>query len=183
MVTDFSLSLIRHGQTDWNLARRLQGRTDIPLNDTGREQARALGRALADSGQNWHALVSSPLSRARETAEIIGQALGLELSRTYQDLIERSFADIEGHDCTGMTESERHDLAEQHGEPAADLVRRGVAVLQRIAAEHPNQNVLVVSHGSFLRLTAGHILNRRIASLDNAQTITLSTAELAGVTL
>lgn len=179
-VTDFALSLVRHGQTDWNFDRRLQGRTDIPLNHTGREQAREVGRSLAASGQSWDALVASPLSRARETAQIIGEFVGLEVSRTYDDLIERSFGDIEGYGCSGMTEEDRHAFMEQHGEPTVELVARGLAVLRRIISDHPGQNVLVVSHGSFIRLTAGHILNRKLRSLDNGEVLTVTAAEVAG---
>lgn len=177
-VTDSSLSLIRHGQTDWNFARRLQGRTDIPLNATGREQARDVGRELAASGEHWDVLVSSPLSRARETAEIIGKTVGLTLSRTYDNLIERSFGDIEGYDCGHMTEEDRHAFMEQHGEHTADLVARGVAVLRQISNDYPGQNVMVVSHGSFIRLTAGHILDRKLRSLDNGDVVTVTAADV-----
>ena len=55
---DTSLALVRHGQTDWNLAGRLQGRTDIPLNETGREQAREVGRKLI--GQDFSLILASP---------------------------------------------------------------------------------------------------------------------------
>ncbi|MCT1801333.1 histidine phosphatase family protein [Kocuria carniphila] len=177
-MTDSSLSLIRHGQTDWNFARRLQGRTDIPLNETGREQAREVGRELAASEEHWDVLVSSPLSRARETAEIIGEAVGLVVSRVYDDLIERSFGDIEGYDCSHMTEEERHAFMEQHGEHTADLVDRGVAVLQQIISDYPGQNVMIVSHGSFIRLTAGHILNRKLRSLENGEVVTVTADEV-----
>lgn len=177
-MTDSSLSIIRHGQTDWNLARRLQGRTDIPLNETGREQARDVGRELAASGRHWDVLVSSPLSRARETAEIIGEAMGLELSRTYEDLIERSFGDIEGYDCSHMTEEDRHAFMEQHGEGTANVVARGVALLQQIVDDYPGQNVMIVSHGSFIRLTAGHILNRKLRSLENGEMVTVTAREV-----
>ena len=177
-MTESSLSLIRHGQTDWNFARKLQGRTDIPLNETGRRQAREVGEKLATSVERWDVLVASPLSRARETAQIIGAAVGLKVSRTYDDLIERSFGDIEGYDCGHMSEEERHAFMEQHGEHTSDLVARGLSVLQRIISDHPGQNVMIVSHGSFIRLTAGHILNRKLRSLDNGEIVTLGAAEV-----
>jgi broad specificity phosphatase PhoE len=69
--------LVRHGETDDNAADRFQGRIDTPLNDRGREQSRVLAAALADEG--LRALYASPLSRARETAEIVAGQLGLEL--------------------------------------------------------------------------------------------------------
>lgn len=175
-VTDALLTLIRHGQTDWNFQGRLQGRTDIPLNDTGREQARDVGRQLAASGQSWDALVSSPLARTRETAQIIGRAVGLELSATYDDLVERSYGDAEGYRCNHMSTDERHAFMEQHGEAAADVIERGLAVLRRIVADHPGQNVMVVSHGTFIRLTAGHVLGRELHSLANGEVITVTAA-------
>ena len=60
------LYLVRHGETDWNRTHRIQGSTDIPLNDTGRAQARRAGRLLAK--RSWDGIYSSPLSRAFETA-------------------------------------------------------------------------------------------------------------------
>ncbi|NQD89088.1 histidine phosphatase family protein, partial [Paenarthrobacter sp. CM16] len=68
-MTLTTFALVRHGQTDWNAERRLQGSTDIPLNDVGREQAREAVAFLSD--QQWDTVVASPLSRAAETAEII----------------------------------------------------------------------------------------------------------------
>ena len=68
--------LARHGETEWNRDRRFQGQLDVPLNDVGREQARALAETAA--AEDLRALVTSPLSRARETAEIVGERLGLE---------------------------------------------------------------------------------------------------------
>ena len=66
------LVVVRHGQTDWNKAGRMQGSSDIPLNDRGREQAHEAGRALAEQNEFWNYLGASPLSRAQETARIIG---------------------------------------------------------------------------------------------------------------
>ena len=70
------ISLARHGETTWNRDRRFQGQLDVELNDTGREQARALAQTA--QGHGFAALYASPLVRARETAEIVGAALGLE---------------------------------------------------------------------------------------------------------
>ena len=73
-------AFIRHGQTDWNREGLLQGSSDIPLNDTGRAQARDALMTLRS--MPWDVVVSSPLRRARETAQIIADALGLELGGT-----------------------------------------------------------------------------------------------------
>ena len=94
------LYLIRHGQTDWNAAWRLQGQQDIPLNATGRLQATENGRLLGSIADDLdrHRFVSSPLSRARETTELVRAAAGLE-PHTYDidgRLKEISFGDWEG---------------------------------------------------------------------------------------
>ena len=93
-MTLTTLALVRHGQTDWNAQRRLQGSTDIPLNDVGRGQARDAVAVL--SGYEWDAIVSSPLSRAAETANLIAAGLGLGVDRRVPDLAERSFGPAEG---------------------------------------------------------------------------------------
>ncbi|MEP3436890.1 MAG: histidine phosphatase family protein [Hoeflea sp.] len=113
------LYVIRHGQTDYNLEGRLQGSRDIPLNDTGRGQATANGRALAAIGDlefplsqfDW---VSSPLGRTRETMELVRQAAGLEPGgyRTDPLLIELSFGDWEGETLDEVAAHSR-DLIEQ----------------------------------------------------------------------
>ena len=78
MRTGSYLCLARHGETTWNRERVFQGQLDVPLNDLGREQAHALAEQAAQEG--LRALVSSPLGRARETAEIVGERIGLEPS-------------------------------------------------------------------------------------------------------
>lgn len=180
-MTESSLSLVRHGQTDWNFHGRLQGRTDVPLNDTGRDQARVVGEQLAASGQHWDVLLSSPLSRARETAEIIGAAVGLRVSRTYEDLAERSFGDVEGYHCSGMTAQQRHDFMEEHGEPTDHVIERGLRVLTRILADYPDQNIMAVSHGTFIRLTAGRVLGRDLHSLANGEVLRVPAPAVAEV--
>jgi len=87
------LILWRHGQTDYNLQGRIQGRVDIPLNDTGREQARRAADCIAALGPTR--IVSSPLARARATAEVLASLTGLSVEID-QGLAEKSFGDWEG---------------------------------------------------------------------------------------
>ena len=95
------LYLVRHGETDWNRQRRIQGLTDIPLNDTGREQARMTGMLLARRrfpGAQWDAVLTSPLSRAAETAAIIAGELGLPAPVSIATMVERNYGEAEGLD-------------------------------------------------------------------------------------
>ncbi|NTF31064.1 histidine phosphatase family protein [Rhizobium skierniewicense] len=94
--------VIRHGQTDWNAIRRLQGQKDIPLNDFGRSQAVANGKALSGilgTTANDFDYVASPLGRTRETMELLRGAMGLkpDAYRTDARLVEVSFGDWEGY--------------------------------------------------------------------------------------
>ena len=81
-------AFLRHGQTEWNREGRMQGTSDIPLNDTGRAQAREAAEHLGHG--DWDEIVSSPLVRARETAEIVAAELGLELGPAYPEFVERA---------------------------------------------------------------------------------------------
>ncbi len=108
--------VLRHGQTDWNVEARLQGSTDIPLNDTGRQQARAAAAFFKDRGLTK--IIASPLSRAHETARLVGEQLGLEPVIDAR-LIERNFGQFEG-----MTIDEVHQHREEMREymnPTADV--------------------------------------------------------------
>lgn len=108
--------VLRHGQTDWNVQMRLQGSTDIPLNETGRAQAHVAAKILADEGITK--IIASPLSRALETAQIVGAASGIEPVIDGR-LIERNFGLFEG-----MTIDEVHQHREdmrEHMNPQADV--------------------------------------------------------------
>lgn len=108
--------VLRHGQTDWNVQMRLQGSTDIPLNETGRAQAHVAAKILAAEGLTR--IIASPLSRALETARIVGAASGLEPEIDGR-LIERNFGMFEG-----MTIDEVHQHREdmrEHMNPQADV--------------------------------------------------------------
>ena len=90
------LYLVRHGETEWNRQRRIQGLTDIPLNDTGREQARLTGTLL--TRRPITRVVASPLGRARETAQIISAELGLGEPQLHDAFVERNYGAAEGLD-------------------------------------------------------------------------------------
>lgn len=96
-MTEFCL--VRHGETEWNQLGMLQGRTDTELDDNGIQQAKECAKAL--SGQQWSAIVTSPLRRAYRTAELIQEQLQIPLLEM-EDFIERSFGTAEG-----MTVEER----------------------------------------------------------------------------
>ncbi|MCG2620789.1 histidine phosphatase family protein [Arthrobacter sp. I2-34] len=166
--TDGALVLIRHGETDWNAAGRLQGRTDIPLNDVGRGQARDAGAALAGGG--WDLLVSSPLQRAVETARIIGAAAGLELALTLPGLLERDYGRCEGEYLNGLSEPEMTPIFGA-AEAEAEVAARGVAALRELAGRHPGRRIVAVAHGTLIRLTMSALLGRPHPRVPNAQAV------------
>lgn len=144
------IALVRHGMTDWNQAGRLQGRTDVPLNDAGRVQAAQAAAAL--EGERWSAIYSSPLIRARETAAIIGRRLGLS-PQTVPGLIERDYGPLEG---LTRAEIERRypDRARQPAppgvEPPEQVRARAEASLRTLARQHGGEGIVVVSHGAWI---------------------------------
>jgi broad specificity phosphatase PhoE len=136
------LLLVRHGETDWNAEGRLQGHTDRPLNDYGRTQAKALADRLAGEGAD--AIYTSDLVRAKATAEIIGERLGLTVV-VDPDLREKDWGTWEG-----LTGDERVHV-EFEGESTEDHRDRVMGAVRRIVARHPAQRVVVVTHGGSLR--------------------------------
>ena len=137
-----TLLLVRHGETDWNAEGKLQGHTDRPLNDYGRRQARALAERLA--GEEIEAVYASDLSRARETAEILGAQLGLPVA-VDPDLREKNWGNWEG-----LTADERLRI-EYEGESSEDHRSRTLRAVERIVERHPAGRVVVVTHGGSLR--------------------------------
>ena len=136
------LLLVRHGETDWNAAGRLQGHTDRPLNDDGRRQAKELADRLAGEGAD--AIYASDLVRAKETAEIVGERLGLTVVID-PDLREKDWGTWEG-----LTGDERAHV-EFEGESTEDHRDRVMGAVRRIVARHPEQRIVVVTHGGSLR--------------------------------
>ncbi|MCS5719415.1 histidine phosphatase family protein [Herbiconiux sp. CPCC 205763] len=144
-----TFTFVRHGQTDWNFQKRIQGSTDIPLNEIGREQARETGAALAE--RTWDGIVASPLSRARETAEIIAGIVGLGEPELVGALVERSYGEVEGLNAAELAERFPDPMADVPGrEKRSHVVRRVLPALEKLAAEHPAESLIVVSHGGVI---------------------------------
>ena len=150
------ITLIRHGQTDWNRARRIQGSTDIPLNEKGRADAQSAAAHLSASTHD--AIYSSPLLRAKVTAEIIAEELGLELAGVVPDVREREFGEGEGMLVSEYLSTYGDWYAEVPGaESLHDVGIRAIAALHAIARDSRRrsapraESVLVVAHGGVIR--------------------------------
>lgn len=145
--------VIRHGETSWNRDEIFRGRADVPLSERGREQARMLTTALGE--HRIRAVYSSPLSRARETAGPLAEALGLEVA-VDERLIDMSFGEWEGRPRAEIEKEEaglyQTWLAEPArfrapgGESLADVLARAWPAVEEIAAKHAERVAVLVSH-------------------------------------
>ncbi|MFM2411918.1 MAG: hypothetical protein RLZZ587_251 [Actinomycetota bacterium] len=141
--------LVRHGETDWNLVGKIQGATDIPLNDTGRAQAHATGAKM--QGRQWDVIVSSPLSRAVETAQIISSYLALGEPRPVPGIVERNYGAAEGLTGPEVEAFYPNDAPVPGRETRGEVQTRVIASLHELAKEFPAKNVIVVCHGGVIR--------------------------------
>ena len=164
------ICLVRHGETDWNSAKRIQGQIDIDLNATGEAQARALRSGLA--AHSFAAVYSSDLLRAWRTAQIATAGLGLAVTPA-PILRERHFGVMQG--VTSHEASLRHPQAYRHhqartadydyesGESLIAFAARVLDGLEALAANHAGRSILAFTHGGVLdsvyRAAAGKALN------------------------
>lgn len=166
--------LVRHGETAWNVERRLQGQTDIPLNRQGEDQASSLALALQRRGQRFDALYSSDLSRAHSTAQPLGHRLQLNIT-LLPDLRERHFGALQGvtlHEGPALQPEAWQAYAQRDvhhelngGESLLQFAQRVRNALERLAADHRGETVLLVSHGGVLdvmyRIASGQPLHEQ----------------------
>lgn len=139
---------LRHGETDWNAQGLSQGQTDIPLNAIGRAQADRAAYALV--GKGIRTIVTSPLSRARETAEAVARVLGLPIAAEDPDLMEVRFGEQEGQPMGDWYDDWiAGSLTPAGCEPFAELRARTAQGINRATAL-PGP-VLVVAHGALFR--------------------------------
>ena len=153
------LLLVRHGQTDHNVERRLQGGIDIPMNEVGRRQARTVAASLAHL-TDVAGVYSSPLSRAIDTAHAIASPHGIDVNPDPR-LIERSFGQWEGLTRDEVQEGWPAEYAQWEGghpirgagvESRHDVATRLDAALQGIVHQHDGGTAIVVSHGAAITI-------------------------------
>lgn len=156
---------LRHGQTDWNAQGRIQGHTDIPLNATGIAQAQAAARRLAGCG--IERIATSPLARARRTAEIVAAALGAPLLLE-PGLKERAFGAFEGQIVAEVKRA--HGIPDTQplstilppdAEPWPRTRARALAVLGEWLAREGDATLLFVSHDGIFRALQEQLLGVR----------------------
>jgi broad specificity phosphatase PhoE len=168
-----SLLLARHGQSLSNAVRRFQGTQDVPLSELGALQAEALGQALRN--RRICAVYTSPLARARRTAEIVAAGLDVPLTAVH-DLRELSLGEWEGLTVDEVCALPGDPYAQwvrdpvaclpAGGEPLADVQARVVRAMADIAAAHPDgQDVLVVCHGGVISAYLAHCLGLPLSSI------------------
>lgn len=153
--------LMRHGQSEGNLRRIFQGSLDYPLTELGREQAGQVGLWLAGRGIRFDSIYSSPLSRAADTARIIGEATGAPEVSHFADLREIHGGQLEGltsEECNarfpgyaGRGLPQGADFSEYGGESYEQINARIAGFIAHIQAEHPEpQSIAIVAHGGTL---------------------------------
>jgi len=162
--------LVRHGQTGWNKEERFRGRADIELDETGLKQARLAAERIAE----WEisAVYSSPLKRAKSTAQCIAERFGLS-AVMLEGLNDMNFGEWEGLLVSEVREKHaklfnewRHNperFAVPGGESLGDVSRRVVATIDELALKHEGETIAVVSHRVVCKVLLCHLLG-----LDNS---------------
>lgn len=154
------LCIVRHGQTDWNLIRRLQGREDIPLNGNGEQQAKEAAAFLA--GASWAVVITSPLRRARRTAELIAAKTACSV------LVDEAFIERDYGEASGLTPSEREGRFPPGNIPGSEpfpiLQDRIWHGLEAVIRRYMHKRVIIVTHGGALRSLLAKVSGNRVGN-------------------
>lgn len=152
------LYLVRHGESEWNILRKVQGQINTNLTDVGREQAKKAAERL--SKEKIDIIFSSDLSRAFDTAKIIGDKLGLEVN-TFEELREIKFGVWEGLTTKEILDkyskehiiwmTEPHNLNLPEAERLIDLQERLLRIVNALLKNNKDKNILIVSHGASIK--------------------------------
>lgn len=170
MVILMRVYMVRHGETDWNLDGRVQGREDIPINNNGIKQAIDTAGAFHD--KNIELIITSPLIRARKTAEIIADKLGGQVEVKVDDgLIERDFGIRSGMTIDKKKTFDLFNVGED-GESLDEVKARVIVTINHYASQYKDSNLIMVSHGAainaVLSVVSGGEIGSGITRLKNA---------------
>jgi uncharacterized phosphatase len=156
-----TICIIRHGETDWNSLGKLQGQEDTELNDLGRNQAMQTARYFET--EHWDIIVSSPLKRAYETAQIIASQLSIPDIYVVDEIKERSYGA-----ASGLLPEERRNRFPDGIIPDQEnfeiLRQRAMVGLNKIANKFPGKRIIVVSHGGLINSILYTISNGEFGS-------------------
>ena len=160
------LILVRHGETSANIDSVWHGSIDTPLSERGERQAARVAQYLGEAFPDASGLYASDLQRARLTADAIGEVLGLP-TRLEEDLREYHLGSWEGKPYSELYRVHKlwhhiktdPDFAPHGGESPRQVASRLTAALRKIAADHPGERVVVVTHGGALSMAMGAILD------------------------
>ena len=153
---------VRHGQTDWNLARRMQGgQTEKELNETGIKQAEETRNRLENI--NFDMIICSPMNRAKQTAEIIinGKEIPIIID---ERLRERKLGDFEGNPITEACEKQiwdyHLDFKINGGESLSEFEQRILDFIQDIKKKYNNKTILIIAHGGIAKVIKSYLYGR-----------------------
>ena len=156
---------VRHGQTDWNLEKRMQGHMNIPLNATGIKQINDLADKIVENKICFDRMIASPLDRAKVSAEIIAEKTGFEGGIIFdEDFMERSCGLLEGVVWTPELDL---DDPRYKVEPVPDLCKRARKALDKYVFEK-DEKVMIVAHGAILAATKTVLSEYRIDYFDRS---------------
>ena len=149
------LYFIRHGQTDWNLQKKIQGITDISLNETGIFEAKSAATEIGK--KKWKRIISSPLLRAQQTAEILNQNIGLSIE-TDERLCEFDLGDLEGQALSNLTPAVWQTLGEEPRKLKAEGLKEAyerVAAFMRDTPKEPD--TLIITHSGLFKIISYYL--------------------------
>ena len=157
--------LLRHGQTDWNLEGRLQGRKNIPMNSAGVKQMLEIAERLQKMNFCVDQIISSPLDRAKESAKIVAEQIGFEGEICYDEgFLERSFGLAEG---IVWTREINLDDEKYHAETVEDICKRAKVAIEKYMS-YDDKSILIVAHGAILSAVKHALSNETLGYYDSS---------------
>lgn len=174
LLSMHTLILVRHGETDWNRTGQVMGDQPIPLNANGRLQIQQLAAVL--KGRTIQAIITSPVLRALQTADILAESIGMKVVQAaglreigVGEWVNRYWNDIGDDPARRLYYAKPLDTRPPGGETLNEVQQRAVADVQGALAANPSGSLLFVSHGDVIRTIVAHYLHINIITLRHAQ--------------